>query len=555
VKRALLAAVAVSLLAPAPAQAARFAVGLEPDASPQAVAARIVAQTDGKVSRDLLELRTLVVSAADARGVAALPGVAWVERIDRPRRLAFTPTDPLVARQWYLAQIRAFDAWTERTFLPGVRVAIVDSGLDAGHPEFQGGRVVGGRSFVRGSWRTDEQGHGTFVAGLIAANHDNERGIAGVAFPAELLVAKVIGKQRTISVEAEARAITWAANSGARVINLSLGGLRDPLDPGRDTYSPLEAAAVSYAVKKGAVVVAAVGNADEAPERPWSFASYPAALPHVLGVSALGRDGSIPSFSNRDKIYNDVAAPGQEILSTFPRQLTRVRKACANQGYSDCAPDRLRSYRHAEGTSFAAPLVAAAAALVLSVNGELRPDQVRYALTRSAVDLQPEAGCKLCPEGRDELSGWGRLDVTAAIARALSPDLPAADRREPNDEAGRRAASFVYGARGNTIEASLDFWDDQNDVYGVRILPGQRLFAALEGPPGAKIFLWRPGTVDIDALSVRLQRRRVAQSVQRGERQRFAYRVPAGRGGWYYLQVKLASPGSGPYKLSFEKKR
>jgi subtilisin family serine protease len=554
VSRALaLGIAAAAFFLAAPAQAARFAVGLEPGASANAVSARLAAETGGTVARDLLELRTLVLSAPTARGVAALPGVAWVERVDRPRRLAFTPTDPLAARQWYLAQIRAFDTWPERPdFLPGVKVAIVDSGLDAGHPEFEG-RVVGGRSFVRGSWRTDEQGHGTFVAGLIAANADNGRGIAGLALPADLLVAKVIGKQRTISVEAEARAITWAANAGARVINLSLGGVRDPLDPARDTYSQLEAAAVSYAVKKGAVVVAAVGNADEAPERPWSFASYPAALPHVIGVSALARDGSIPPFSNRDKIYNDLAAPGQEIVSTFPRSLTRTRRDCANQGYSDCAPDRLRSYRRAEGTSFAAPLVAAAAALVLGANGDLRPDQVRHALTRSAVDLEPEAGCKLCPVGRDELSGWGRLDVTAAIARALAPDPPMADRREPNDDAGRRAASFVYGARGNAIDATLDFWDDQNDVYGVRIRPGQRLFAALDGPPGAKLFLWKPGTRGIDALSLRLQRRRVAQSVQRGEQQRFAYRVPPGRGGWYYLQVKLASPGAGPYRLTFEK--
>ena len=554
IRAAALAVAATALLMPAPAQAARFAVGLDPDAAAGAVAARLAADTGGTVARDLLALRTLVLTARSARGVAALPGVAWVERIDRPRRLAFTPTDPLAARQWYLAQIRAFDSWPERpAFLPGVRVAIVDSGLDARHPEFEG-RVVGGRSFVRGSWRRDDQGHGTFVAGLIAANHDNGRGIAGLAFPAELLVAKVIGKQRTISVEAEARAITWAANAGARVINLSLGGLRDPLDPSRDSYSALEAAAVSYAVKKGAVVVAAVGNADEAPERPWSFASYPAALPHVIGVSALGRDGAVPPFSNRDKIYNDLAAPGQEIVSTFPRGLTRLRRACANQGYSDCAPDRLRSYRHAEGTSFAAPLVTAAAALVLGVNGDLRPDQVRHVLTRGAVDLAPESGCKLCPAGRDELSGWGRLDVTEAVALALEPGLLLADRREPNDDAGPRNAWKVYGRRGNRVDATLDFWDDQNDVYAVYVRPGQRLAASLDGPPGARLFLWKPGTRAIDTLSVQLQRRRVAQSVQRGERQRFAYQAPASLGGWYYLQVKLVSPGAGPYRLSFTKR-
>ena len=89
-----------------------------------------------------------------------------------------------------------------------------------------------------------------------------------------------------------ARAIRWAVDRGARVINLSLGGLRDPFDPNRQLL-PLEASAVEYAVRKGAVVVAAVGNGDQAREQPWKYASYPAALPHVLGVSALARDGSV----------------------------------------------------------------------------------------------------------------------------------------------------------------------------------------------------------------------------------------------------------------------
>ena len=139
---------------------------------------------------------------------------------------------------------------------------------------------------------------------------------------AELLVAKVVNGDDLIDVEAEVKAIRWAVEKGARVINMSLGGFRDPRDPDRDAFSPLEAAAIGYAHGKGVVVVAAVGNSDEAPPTPWPFASYPAALPHVLGVSALARDGSVPAFSNRDKIYNDIAAPGQAILSTFPLALT-----------------------------------------------------------------------------------------------------------------------------------------------------------------------------------------------------------------------------------------
>src|SRR5437016_2361133 len=174
--------------------------------------------------------------------------------------------------------------------------------------------------------------------------------------------------------EAFGQSAAVAGVRGARVINLSLGGLRDPRDPDRDTYSPLEAAAVDYAVARGAVVVASVGNSDQAPQTPWPFASYPAALPHVLGVSALARDGSVPLFSDRDQIFNDIAAPGQDIFSTLPRALTKtVNATCVDQGYSDCGPDE---FRHAEGTSFAAPQVAAAAALLLAQDPRLTSDQV-----------------------------------------------------------------------------------------------------------------------------------------------------------------------------------
>src|SRR5204862_3152559 len=117
-------------------------------------------------------------------------------------------------------------------------------------------------------------------------------------------------------------------------------------NPRVDTFSKDEAAAIEYAVRRGAVLVAAVGNSDEAPQSPWPFASYPAALPHVLGVSALTPTGNVPTFSDRDRIYNDISAPGQEIYSTLPRALTSFRPLCQNQGYSDCGPTESR---HAAG--------------------------------------------------------------------------------------------------------------------------------------------------------------------------------------------------------------
>jgi subtilisin family serine protease len=459
---------------------------------------------------------------------------------------AWAPNDPLLARQWYATQNRAFDFWLEPPLLPPVRVAVIDSGIDAGHPEFAG-KIVAAKSFVGGSALTDEQGHGTFVAGVIAAAADNALGIAGLAPAAELLIAKVVTGDRDISVEAEAKAIHWAVDKGARVINMSLGGVRDPLDPDRDTFSPVERDAIAYATSHGVVVVAAVGNSDAAPGMPWRYASYPAALPHVLGVSALAKDGSSPAFSNRDAIYNDIAAPGEEILSTLPLALTGESPACVEQGYSSCGPEE---YRQAEGTSFAAPQVSAAAATLLAVRPSLRPEQVLAILERSAVDATPANGCQRCLESRDSYTGWGRLDVAAALG-ALAGELPRADAYETNDDAGGQAYRLFFRGAARSLEATLDYWDDQNDVYAVRLAKGQALYAGLRGPPGADAALavWSPETASVDDL--RRQELRVRGSSRPGPRQYLAYRAPAT--GWYFLQVKLASPGAGLYKLTLVK--
>jgi subtilisin family serine protease len=458
----------------------------------------------------------------------------------------FAPNDPLAPRQWYLAKDRAFDSWSELPDLPAVRVAVIDSGIDLGHPEFEG-RIAAAKSFVGGS-AADRQGHGTFVAGEIAAALDNAQGIAGIAFPAELLVAKVVGSDGTILPDVEAKAIRWAVDRGAAVINLSIGGIRDPLHLSRDTFSPLERSAIEYARSHDVVVVAAVGNGDQAPELPWHYASYPAALPHVIGVSALAQDGSIPPFSNRDSIYNDIAAPGDAILSTFPRSLTADRPTCSDQGYSDCGPVE---YHDAQGTSFAAPQVSAAAALLRAERPDLTSDQLTALIEHSAVDLNPANGCKRCGISRDPLSGWGRLDVTAALA-AADGTPPAADRYEANDDAGTQAAT-VFG-RKRRLEATVDFWDDQVDVYRVRVRQGQKLVAVLRGPAGRNLDLvvWKPGTQHVESLSAAFSGRRATQSARPGPNERAVYR--ARTGGWYYVEVKITAPGFGAYSLELTKK-
>ena len=521
-----------AVLAPT-ADAARYAVG----ARSAADLPRLRALLPGAES--LAPIPALIVERATAPRLRDLPGATYVERLGS-RRAAYVPNDPLAPKQWHLEYNRAFDFWEQPPILPAVRVAVIDSGIDGDHPDLVG-KIADAKSFVGGSAREDTEGHGTFVAGLIAAAVNNASGIAGMAPSAQLLVAKVVHGNDLIDVEAEVKAIRWAVENDAKVINMSLGGFRDPRDPDRDSFSPLEADAIGWAHGQGAVVVAAVGNNMDDPPRPWSFASYPAALPHVLGVSALARDGSVPAFSHRDKIYNDIAAPGVGILSTFPRALTAASRECAEQGYSSCAVD---DFRKGQGTSFAAPQVSAAAAVLLAVRPKLRPEQVTALLTRTARDASAATGCALCPLQRDAFTGWGRLDLTAAL-RALAGPIPARDRLEPNDDAGDDAA-MLWG-RKRRVEATLDFWDDQSDVYAIKLKRRQRVDVSLRGPAGTdtNLIVWRPGTKHVDDLaSLKLVAR---QSARPGPREYLGFR--AAETGTYYVQAKLGSRGAGKYRL------
>jgi hypothetical protein len=458
--------------------------------------------------------------------------------------LAFDNTEPLAAKQWYLEQDNAWSFWPERPKLFPIRVAVIDSGIDGGHPDLMG-RVVAAKSFVGGSPYRDTQGHGTFVAGEIAANPTNSEGIAGLAFNAQLVIAKVVQSDGEISLAGEVAAIRWAVDQGARVINLSLGGVRDPLNAKLDTYSPLEEAAIEYAYSRGVVVVAAVGNGPQSPATPWRFAHYPAALPHVIGVSAIRRNGSVPAYSNRDAVYNDLTAPGDAMFSTIPRNLLEKGASCADRPYSDCGPFE---FRNAIGTSFAAPQVSAAAALLLGQRPSLRPEQVAWLLERSATDASSLTGCSICPTGRDLYTGWGMLDVLAASTMlGDGTPLPAPDRLEPNDDAGPWAHPLP--PLPHAVDASLDYWDDNIDVYRVRLTARQRLFARLTGQGAVRLALWAPGTQHVEGLDVRLEGR-VSQGRRAGAQVRLAYH--ARRSGIYYLEVKLVSKTQDPvaYRLA-----
>jgi subtilisin family serine protease len=461
----------------------------------------------------------------------ALPAAGAAALVAASAAAAFTPSNQYYAKQWYLAQDKAFDAWpTAPPIFQPVKVALIDSGVDCALPDFSG-QIVAQKSFVGGNGCSDSEGHGTVVAGEIAGALDSA-GVVGLAFGSQLVVAKVVASDGSIPLQAEADAIRWSVQQGAKVINLSFGAVRDPLDASLDTYSKIEAQAVAYAVRHGAVVVAAVGNADEAYATPWPYASWPAALPHVVGVGALTRSGDVPDFSDEDPQYVDIAAPGVGIFSTFPRALTGLQSGCSAQGYTDCASG---DYHKPEGTSFAAPQVSAAAAVLLGLNPLLTSSQVTSILERNTDDVGPPSICGTgqCPAGRDQFSGWGTLDVQKAVAALTSgAALPPSDHFEPND-----SVSQAYRLRGPrpTVGATLDYWDDPVDVYRVKLARGQRLLAHVQARPSVSLVFLHGTNAP------------VAHTSAPGQTQRLSYRVP--ETGWYYVAVRTPVQGAGRYTL------
>jgi Subtilase family len=251
----------------------------------------------------------------------------------------------------------------------------------------------------------------------------------------------------------------------------------------------------------------------------------------------------VPMFSNRDAIYNDVAAPGDELFSTLPRRLTAQRPLCLEQGYSDCGPPE---YRRPQGTSFAAAIASAAASLVRGAWPNAKREQVMSILQRTATDMTSATGCRRCVDGRDAISGWGRLNVAAAVN--YPGRLAALDQAEPNDDAGARS----FRVRKPTVNrsASRDFWDDQNDVYAVRLRRGGRLVATLSrATANVNLVLWKPGTRTVSER--RSLANLAAQSVSLGRVKvvRFGLQRRVRRAGIYYLQVSMAEPGATSYTI------
>jgi thermitase len=336
-------------------------VGLEPNA-PSALASEVmrwVSHSREPVSplgASVLRLDRAMDAESIRDLLLTLPGVRYVER----NYLVFACNDPMLSQQWGLTRIQAAQAWGIAAPQRTVYLAIIDTGVDANHPDlsqrvrrYSNGTVYGYNTQLNNANTNDFHGHGTHCAGIAAAHTGNGVGIAGVAStaPVQVMPVKVLNDQGFGTMSDVARGIIWAADNGAHVLSLSLGG---------NAGTQQLADAVNYAWNRGCMVVAAAGNnGSNAP-------FYPAYYENALAVAASDPNDRLTDFSQYGA-WVDIAAPGSNILSTVPGN----------------------RYEAWSGTSMACPHVAGAAALIWSCAPSLTNQQLRLALENNADPVQP----------------------------------------------------------------------------------------------------------------------------------------------------------------------
>ncbi|MFE2184955.1 type VII secretion-associated serine protease mycosin [Streptomyces sp. NPDC059455] len=356
--------------------------------------------------------------------------------------------DGIQAQEWALDTLHVREAW-QTTKGSGITVAVLDTGVDDGHPDLEG-QVEPGKDLIGFGARRGERAwarHGTAMAGIIAGHGHGAsggEGVLGVAPKARILPVRVIledsdpdrKKARSTRGGALAAGIRWAADHGADVINLSLGDDSSSAHP-----EAAEDAAVQYALRKGAVVVASAGNGGEKGDR----VSYPAAYPGVIAVTAVDRYGSRAAFSTR-RWYATVCAPGVDVVIADPD----------------------KRYYEGWGTSAAAAFVSGSVALVRAAHPDLSPRQIRGLLTRTAQDV-PEGG-------RSDDLGAGLVNPAAAItagdkmkpeaqrpAAATSPNRYFGNgpghTQSAHDDSGPNQMALLAGLAGTAlVVAAISLW-------------------------------------------------------------------------------------------------
>ena len=291
--------------------------------------------------------------------------------------------DPLLDRQYHLSKVRAPAAWdVGRGY--GQIIAVVDTGVDVEHPDLRGRFVEGVDLVQRGTPPDDENGHGTFVAGIAVAKLNNNRGGAGVAPLAKVMPVRVLDKDGKGTSDVVAEGIRWATNHGATVINLSLADVPGQRRSPTALITTDVQLAIRQAALEGIVVVAAAGNEGN------NSTPYSDDLPALI-VGATDRRDAVWEHSNYDE--DTLFAPGVNIISTYLGE----------------------PYAEADGTSFSAPIVAGGAALLLQDGWS--PEGTRRRLTRTARPIG---------------EGVGRVDVAAALG--VKPRVRTEPEPQPSDE-------------------------------------------------------------------------------------------------------------------------
>jgi len=325
------------------------------------------------------------------------PDVLFVEP-DYKARIATTPNDTFFKYQYALynsgqeigipgsprgksrADIRATESWEETTGKKDVVIAIIDTGIDFDHPDLKNKIQSQGYDFVNEDNNpADDHGHGTHVAGIAAAETNNEEGIAGVAWNCKILPLKVMDAEGEGYYSWMIDAIIYAADNGADVINFSLGG---------DQPSSALEQALAYAYEQNVVVVAAAGNEEAAVLYPAAYDDY------CLAVTATDYNDTRPEWTNFGPEV-DVAAPGVRILSCVPTWYW--------------GPDSI-PYGYGYGTSMATPHVAGMAALIKSIKPWLKPNEIMDIICFTTEDIN-----KAEYPGKDDFVGWGRINMEKAL--------------------------------------------------------------------------------------------------------------------------------------------
>jgi subtilisin family serine protease len=334
-------------------------------------------ESDARSGLTVVSLPNRRVTQTLLKDINAAQAVEFVEPL--PARWLAAEADPRRNLQWGLAAIRYFEAG--RPSAKGIRVGVIDSGIDANHPDLPDPEIYRHSGFRA----QDVVGHGTHVAGTIAAKTNNRVGSAGVA-DAQLAVWKVFPDDPNdpyLDSESYLRALGEVVDEQVAVVNLSIGG---------GAYSEVEALLFAEAISAGVTIVAAMGN-DHEEGNP---TSYPAAYDDVISVGSIAADRRRSIFSNTGR-HIDLLAPGSHILSTVPTRRSAQRRETDHAAWT--------------GTSMATPHVTAAAALLLARHPGWSPAQIARRLRNSASPVA-EMGARKWTEAH----GSGLLNLKAALS-------------------------------------------------------------------------------------------------------------------------------------------